>query len=134
MQVAQEDVDFATEAAQGGLKEVRLGELAEQQGKAQAVKDFAQRMVQDHGDANDKLKQIAEQKSIELPRDLPEEAQATLEELQQQQGAEFDQAYMEEMVNDHEEARDCFSSTDLLSASKCGSAGQEPLGSTEVNS
>jgi putative membrane protein len=104
MQVAQEDMDFAMEAAQGGLKEVRLGELAQQQGKAQAVKDFGQRMVQDHGAANDKLKQIAEQKGIELPQDLPEEAQSTLEELQQQQqGSEFDQAYMDEMVSDHED-------------------------------
>lgn len=103
MQVAQEDLDFAAEAAQGGLMEVRLGELAQQQGKAQAVKDFGERMVQDHGAANDKLKQIAEQKGIELPQDLAEEAQATLEELQQQQGAEFDQAYIDEMVSDHEE-------------------------------
>lgn len=103
MQLAQEDMDFATEAAQGGLKEVRLGELAQQQAKAQAVKDFGQRMVQDHGEANDKLMQIAEQKGIDLPQDLSDDAQQTLEELQQQQGDEFDQAYMEEMVSDHED-------------------------------
>ena len=102
MQVAQEDMDFAKEAAQGGLMEVRLGELAQEQAKAPAVKDFGQRMVQDHGEANDKLKQIAEQKGIELPQDLSEDAQGTLQELQQQ-GAEFDQAYMDEMVSDHED-------------------------------
>jgi putative membrane protein len=102
-QVAQEDQDFATEAAQGGLMEVRLGELAQQQAKAQAVKDFGQRMVQDHGEANDKLMQIAEQKGIELPQDLSEDAQQTVEELQQQSGAEFDEAYMDEMVSDHED-------------------------------
>lgn len=103
MQLAQVDMDFATEAAQGGLKEVRLGELAQQQAKAQAVKDFGQRMVEDHGEANDKLMQIAEQKGIDLPQDLSEDAQQTLEELQQQQGDDFDQAYMDEMVSDHEE-------------------------------
>ena len=102
MQVAQEDMDFAKEAAQGGLMEVRLGELAQEQAKAPAVKDFGQRMVQDHGEANDKLKQIAEQKGIELPPDLSADAQGTLQELQQQ-GAEFDQAYMDEMVSDHED-------------------------------
>jgi len=102
-QVAQEDQDFAIEAAQGGLMEVRLGELAQQQAKAQAVKDFGQRMVEDHGAANDKLMQIAEQKGIELPQDLSEDAQQTVEELQQQSGAEFDEAYMDEMVSDHED-------------------------------
>ncbi|HEX5080101.1 MAG TPA: DUF4142 domain-containing protein [Geminicoccaceae bacterium] len=101
-QLAEADMDFAKEAAQGGLMEVRLGELAQQQAKAQSVKDFGQRMVEDHGKANDKLKQIAEQKGIELPQDLPEDAKATYDELQQKSGAEFDQAYMDEMVSDHE--------------------------------
>jgi putative membrane protein len=103
-QVAEVDRDFVTEAAQGGLIEVRLGELAEQQAKSTKVKDFGQRMVEDHGQANDKLKQIAEQKGIELPRDLSEDAQAIYEELQGKSGAEFDQAYMDEMVSDHEDA------------------------------
>ncbi len=102
-QVAQEDLDFATEAAQGGLMEVRLGELAQQQAKAEGVKDFGQRMVDDHGQANDKLKQIVEQKGIELPQDLSEDAQATYEELQGKSGAEFDEAYMDGMVSDHED-------------------------------
>jgi putative membrane protein len=102
-QVAQEDRDFATEAAQGGLMEVRLGELAQQQAKSTEVKDFGQRMVEDHGQAGDKLMQIAQQKGIELPPDLSEDAQATYDELQQKSGAEFDQAYMDEMVSDHED-------------------------------
>jgi putative membrane protein len=103
MQVAQEDLDFAAEAAQGGLMEVRLGELAQQQAKSDEVKDFGQRMIQDHGEANAKLMQIAEQKGIELPQDLSEDGQETVEELQQLSGAEFDEAYMDEMVSDHED-------------------------------
>ena len=102
-QLAEVDLDFAKEAAQGGLIEVRLGELAQQQAKSTEVKDFGQRMVDDHGQANDKLTQIAEQKGIELPQDLSEEAQGTYEELQQKSGAEFDEAYMDEMVSDHED-------------------------------
>jgi putative membrane protein len=103
MQVAQQDRSFATEAAQGGLMEVRLGELAQQQAKSTEVKDFGQRMVDDHGQANDKLKQIAGQKDIELPQDLSEDAQATYDDLQGKSGAEFDKAYMDEMVSDHED-------------------------------
>jgi putative membrane protein len=102
-QLAEVDVDFAKEAAQGGLMEVRLGELAQQQAKSMKVKDFGQRMVDDHGQAGDKLMQIAEEKGIELPQDLSEERQGMYEDLQQKSGAEFDEAYMDEMVSDHED-------------------------------
>ena len=101
-QLAQEDMEFARKAAEGGLKEVRLGELA-QQAAAEEVKQFGQRMVEDHGRANEELKQIAEQKGIELPQEMPDDAQQLYDELQQKSGAEFDQAYMDEMVSDHEE-------------------------------
>ena len=63
---------------------------------------FGQRMVQDHGQANEKLMAIAEQKGIQLPQELPEDAQQKYEELQQLSDAEFDRAYMDEMVKDHE--------------------------------
>jgi putative membrane protein len=102
-QLAQEDMEFATEAAQGGLKEVQLGELAQQQADSDAVKEFGQRMVEDHGKANDQLKQIAQQKGIELPQELAADAQQLRDELQQKSGEEFDRAYMDEMVKDHEE-------------------------------
>jgi putative membrane protein len=102
-QLAQEDMEFATKAAQGGLKEVRLGELAQQQAERDEVRQFGQRMVEDHGQANDQLMQIAQDKGIELPQELSQEDQQLYDELQQKSGAEFDQAYMDEMVRDHEE-------------------------------
>jgi len=102
-QLAEEDLEFAAKAAEGNLKEVRLGELAQQQAAAEEVKQFGQRMVEDHGQANEELKQIAEQKGIELLQELPDDAQELYDELQQKSGAEFDQAYMDEMVSDHEE-------------------------------
>jgi putative membrane protein len=107
-QLAQEDMEFARKAAEGGLKEVRLGELAQQQAESEEVQQFGQRMVEDHGQANEQLKQIAEQKGIELPRELPDDAQQLHDELQQKSGAEFDQAYMDEMVSDHEEDVEAF--------------------------
>ena len=107
-ELASQDLQFAEEAAIGGLKEVTLGELAQQQAKDEQVVQFGQRMVQDHGQANEKLMAIAEQKGIELSQELPEDAQETYQELQQLSGAEFDQAYMDEMVTDHEEDVELF--------------------------
>ncbi|MCC2663109.1 MAG: hypothetical protein K0S35_1031, partial [Geminicoccaceae bacterium] len=107
-QLAQQDTEFATKAAEGGLKEVRLGELAQRQAASDQVKEFGQRMVEDHGKANDQLKQIAEQKGIELPQEMSEEGQQLYDELAQKSGEEFDRAYMDEMVSDHEEDVETF--------------------------
>jgi putative membrane protein len=107
-QLAQEDLEFATKAAQGGIKEVRLGELAQQQAATPEVQQFGQRMVQDHGQANEQLMQIAESKGIELPTEMPQDAQQLHDELQQKSGQEFDQAYMDEMVSDHHEEVEAF--------------------------
>jgi putative membrane protein len=52
--------------------------------------------------------QIAQQKGIQLPQELPDDAQQLYEELQQKSGQEFDQAYMDEMVSDHEEDVETF--------------------------
>jgi putative membrane protein len=117
-QLVQQDIEFATKAAEGGLKEVRLGELAQQQAASDQVKEFGQRMVEDHGKANDQLKQIAQQKGIELPQELSEEAQQLHDELQQKSGEEFDQAYMDEMVSDHEE--------DVQNFQQYAESGQDP--------
>jgi putative membrane protein len=107
-QLAEADMEFATDAAEGGLKEVQLGQLAQQQAESEEVKQFGQRMVEDHGKANEQLMQIAQQKGIELPQELSEDAQQLYDELQQKSGAEFDQAYMDEMVSDHEEDVETF--------------------------
>jgi putative membrane protein len=107
-ELAPQDLEFAQEAAIGGLMEVTLGELALQQAKNEEVMQFGQLMVQDHGQANEKLMTIAEQKGIQLPQELPEDAQQKYEELQQLSDAAFDQAYVDEMVKDHEEDVELF--------------------------
>ena len=100
--VSQEDLKFAEEAAKGGLLEVQLGELATNQAKSQDVVDFGQRMVEDHGAANDRLKAIAQEKGITLPDSLDQDQQHTVDELSKLSGEEFDRTYIDEMVKDHE--------------------------------
>ncbi len=107
-QLAKEDMDFATKAAGAGMAEVKLGQLAQDQGKSDPVQQFGKRMVDDHSKANDQLKSIAEQKSIDLPKDPPAEAQKAYDDLKQKSGQEFDEAFMDTMVADHEKAVDLF--------------------------
>jgi putative membrane protein len=98
----QPDNKFAKEAAQGGMMEVDLGQLAAQKGASQAVKDFGQRMVTDHSKANQELMQIASQKGMSLPTALPADKKQMRDKLAASSGAEFDRMYMTHMVKDHE--------------------------------
>ena len=95
------DKSFVTKAAQGGLAEVKLGELAQQNASDDAVKQFGKRMVDDHSKANDQLKSLAEQKSVTLPTDLDAKDKATYDRLSAMKGESFDRAYMRDMVKDH---------------------------------
>ena len=99
---AMGDAHFAKEAAQGGMAEVKLGQLAEEKGSNGAVKSFGKRMVDDHSKANDKLKEVASRESITLPSDLSAKDQATYYRLSKLNGVAFDRAYARDMVKDHE--------------------------------
>jgi putative membrane protein len=101
--IAQADKDFMTDAAKGGMAEVKLGELASTRGQDASVKSFGKKMVTDHSAANDKLKALAAKKGLVLPTALTVEQQQKYDDLAKLSGADFDKAYMEEMVKDHDE-------------------------------
>jgi putative membrane protein len=94
---------FVMDAAEGGMAEVELGKLAKDKGSSEGVKQFGQRMVDDHGKANDELKKIASSKSITLPDAPAAKHKATMDRLSKLSGADFDRAYIKEMVKDHEQ-------------------------------
>src|SRR5215831_12149529 len=58
---------FAMKAADGGMAEVELGRLAVQKAGSDRVKQFGQKMVDDHSKANDALKAAADREGIQLP-------------------------------------------------------------------
>ncbi|WP_206105971.1 DUF4142 domain-containing protein [Olivibacter sp. XZL3] len=98
---SQADLDFAKEAANGGMAEVALGKLAQKKATDSKVKEFAVMMVTDHTKANDELKALASSKNIELPTVPSEDKQQAEEKLSAMSGAEFDKAYITQMVEDH---------------------------------
>lgn len=97
------DHSFVKEAASGGMAEVKLGQLAEQNGSSKAVKEFGSRMVADHSKANDQLKEAASRDNINVPAAMSQKDQATYERLSKLSGREFDKAYAATMVKDHRE-------------------------------
>ncbi len=100
--------DFWKKAAEGGMAEVELSKLAGTKAQNAEVKKFAQTMVTDHTKANDELKALAAKKSVTLPADLDAAHKATMDKLKGLSGAEFDKAYVDAMVNDHNSAVDLF--------------------------
>lgn len=95
------DETFLKKAAQGGMAEVELGQLAVQKASSDQVKQFGQRMVDDHSKANDQLKQLAEQEHVKLPTQPSAKDKATKAKLENLSGKEFDEAYMSDMLKDH---------------------------------
>jgi putative membrane protein len=88
--LSAKDKTFMKKAAKGGMMEVAMGKLAQQNGQSDDVNSFGKRMVTDHSKANDELKSIAQQKGVKLPN----------KELTEKWSS--DKAYMDMMVKDHE--------------------------------
>jgi putative membrane protein len=95
------DHRFVTEAAEGGMAEVEMGKLATEKASSSDVKQFGQRMVDDHTKANDELKSLASKNGWNLPAGIGAKNQAEKDRLSKLSGAEFDRAYMKRMVTDH---------------------------------
>jgi putative membrane protein len=97
-----DDKEFVTKAAIGGMAEVQMGQLASSKATSADVKAFGQRMVTDHSKANDELKSLATTKGLALPTDLDDEHKNDMQKLSTLTGKDFDKAYMDNMVKDHE--------------------------------
>lgn len=97
-----DDKKFVKNAALGGLTEVELGKLAAEKASDQKVKDFGQKMVDDHTKANEELKQAASKSSIPVPESLDSKHQSRIDKLSKLSGADFDKAYLKDQLKDHQ--------------------------------
>jgi putative membrane protein len=93
---------FVTEVGQGGQAEVSLGKLATQHAKSADVKQFAERMVTDHGQANQELAALASRKGWSVPTEPGPKHKAEEQRLSRLTGEQFDRSYMQAMLKDHE--------------------------------
>lgn len=98
----EKDSKRVVEIADGGLYEVQLATMALTKAKSAEVKKFAQMMVDDHTKANNELKAWAGKNNVTLPDVMSEEKQKKYYDLERDEEAnEFDEEYMDEMVEDH---------------------------------
>jgi putative membrane protein len=96
-----EDKMFLRKAAEGGIAEVKLGQLAAQKASSDEVKTFGQKMVDDHTKMNNQMAEVADSLGIRLPKSMNKEDQAEYDKLNGLSGNDFDMEYLSFMVKDH---------------------------------
>ncbi|MGH9559727.1 MAG: DUF4142 domain-containing protein [Bryobacteraceae bacterium] len=96
------DQQFLKKAAQGNMAEVKLGQLAQQNGSNSSVKQFGERMVKDHSRLDGEAKEVAQKRNITLPTTVSEKDQSEYQRLSLKTGNDFDKAYITAMIRDHE--------------------------------
>src|SRR5688500_3664587 len=100
------DRGWINDQLEDGDREVRLGRLAEEKGSSAEVRAFGTLMVEHHTMAGTELKQVATRHSITPEQDDRDENDRDFERLSALSGRDFDRAYLDAMVDDHEDAVD----------------------------
>lgn len=98
--VGASDQRFIERAARAGQAEVEFGRMAVEKASNPKVKEFGQRMVDEHGRVNTELEDLAKKKGITLSASYPKGPMET--RLSKLSGAAFDKAYMHDVAVDHE--------------------------------
>jgi putative membrane protein len=96
-----QDKMFLRKAAEGGIAEVKFGQLAAQKGSSEDVKAFGQKMVDDHTKLNNEMAEVADSMGVMLPKSMNKEDQAEYDKLNALSGNDFDMEYLSCMVKDH---------------------------------
>lgn len=96
--LSADDKHFIADAAQAGMTEVRLGEMAKQKAKSDATRGFAETMMTDHRKINARLKVIAEKKGVEVPTTFDGEHQIVVDKFVGLHQNGFDRVYANQIV------------------------------------
>jgi putative membrane protein len=109
MALSSMDRKFMMDAAAGGMAEVAMARLATERASSDAVKQYAQHMIDDHTKANEELMQLAGTKGVTLPTGPDAKHQAMMAKMQGLSGAAFDHEYLKNAgVKDHEKMEKLF--------------------------
>jgi putative membrane protein len=102
-QQAMADQAFVRKALEGGVAEVQLGQLAQQKSQSDDVKQFGQKMVEDHTQLGEQMKPIAQQLGVREPKGPSKKDKELAAKLEGLSGQQFDEAYIQAMVKDHKQ-------------------------------
>lgn len=96
------DKAFVLKASESGMAEVDISRVAVRLAKHDAVRQFAQKMIEDHGKANQELLALSNQKGWTVAPQMDADHVKAMKKLATLSGKEFDRAYIAAQVKDHE--------------------------------
>lgn len=114
----ENDAQFLVTAAEMNLKEIQLGQLAQQNGNATHVKELGKMMEDAHTKTYKELATIAENKMVVIPIAPTEQAEEACNTLKEKSGNDFDKSFADLMVNGHKDA--------IASYEKASADGKDP--------
>ena len=103
------DPEIAAILAASDTAEIQPSQLALQKAQNAGVRDYAQRMINDHGTLSDSLAAMAQANHLmptpnAMSQQIQSQTQTTLQSLQGLSGAAFDSAYVRAMADSHQMA------------------------------
>lgn len=94
--IAPAEKRFLTKSAQDSMYELASAQLAVKKAQNSGIKQYANKLIQDHATYNQQLTELARQKQVNLPTSLDAQNKAKLARLQQLQGEAFEREYIKE--------------------------------------
>lgn len=110
--MGEQDRELIEDLAHANLAEIETGRLALEKTANPQVKQFAQRMIEDHTNAMKQLQQLAQRKGVEVPGETDFQHKAIATALRLLNGNTFDEQYLRHVgVNDHRRTVDLLEKT-----------------------
>lgn len=101
--VSEEDREMITDLAEANLAEIETSQLALTKSQNPSVRAFAQKMIDDHGMAQQELQQMAQAKGLTLPQETDLAHKTVSGALRLLSGDTFDSQYINRVgVDDHQ--------------------------------
>lgn len=100
----EKDSEFLVDAAELDMQEIQLGKLAQQRSTNADIKAHGKMMEDEHTKSAAMMKTLAAQKNITLPAAITEDGMDAYKKLNDKKAEDFDQAYIDMMVDAHEDA------------------------------
>lgn len=96
-------IEFVRKAAEGGLAEMKMGELAQRKSSNQAVRQFGRQMVKAYVLASEKLRIAAGELGVTVPDQMSGKQRVNYNKLRKLSGVEFDRAYIRAQIEEHKQ-------------------------------
>jgi putative membrane protein len=104
----EKDAQFLVNAAEINMEEISLGQLAQQKGSSNHVKELGKMMEESHTKSLTELTALAQTKSISLPTSQTDNVKEAYKDLNEKSGNDFGKEYSSMMVKGHEKAIELF--------------------------